>query len=247
MTDASLPLAHFAESDFSVGRVINRTASVFSRNFLPFCAVTALASLPTLLLFKGGAGVPTPRSAVLMLLGFALSIILNTLSQAIVLYGAFQDMRGRPVSLSESLRVGWSRFFPIIGVAISVTFLGMLASIFFIFPGVMLFTMWYVATPACVVESLGPRRSMKRSSQLTKGYRWRIFGMMLAMWIPAMMVGGTISGLTLALGATLGLVLNLAWSAIWGAFYAILGVVAYHDLRVAKEGVDTEQIAAVFD
>ena len=45
----------------------------------------------------------------------------------------------------------------------------------------------------------------------------------------------------------------LAWSCLWlwgalfGAFNAIMVVVTYHDLRVAKEGVDTDQIAAVFD
>jgi hypothetical protein len=31
------------------------------------------------------------------------------------------------------------------------------------------------------------------------------------------------------------------------AVYAITAVVAYHDLRVAKGGIDIEQIAAVFD
>ena len=41
--------------------------------------------------------------------------------------------------------------------------------------------------------------------------------------------------------------MSLVWSALWGAFYAILAVVTYHDLRVAKEGLDTDQIAAVFD
>jgi hypothetical protein len=46
---------------------------------------------------------------------------------------------------------------------------------------------------------------------------------------------------------TIGLIANLIWSALVGAFSAILGVVIYHDLRVAKEGVDTDQIAAVFD
>jgi hypothetical protein len=37
------------------------------------------------------------------------------------------------------------------------------------------------------------------------------------------------------------------WNALWGAFYATFAVVTYHDLRVAKEGVDTAQIAAVFE
>ena len=46
---------------------------------------------------------------------------------------------------------------------------------------------------------------------------------------------------------TIGLVGKLIWNALYGAFDAILVVVTYHDLRVAKEGVDTDHIAAVFE
>jgi hypothetical protein len=42
-------------------------------------------------------------------------------------------------------------------------------------------------------------------------------------------------------------IVRLVWTAVWTAFYAILVAVAYHDLRVAKEGVATDQIAAVFE
>ena len=43
------------------------------------------------------------------------------------------------------------------------------------------------------------------------------------------------------------LVGSLIWTAIGAAFSSVVIAVAYHDLRVAKEGVDIEQIAAVFD
>jgi hypothetical protein len=49
------------------------------------------------------------------------------------------------------------------------------------------------------------------------------------------------------MASTLGKVVNMVWSAVWTAFFAIVIVVTYHDLRVAKEGVDTDQIAAVFE
>jgi hypothetical protein len=42
MTDASMA-ARFAESDFRVGKVINRSVAVLSRNLLPFFAVTFVA------------------------------------------------------------------------------------------------------------------------------------------------------------------------------------------------------------
>jgi hypothetical protein len=45
----------------------------------------------------------------------------------------------------------------------------------------------------------------------------------------------------------LSILARLFWGALYGAFNAIAVVMAYHDLRVAKEGVDIEQIASVFD
>jgi hypothetical protein len=47
------------------------------------------------------------------------------------------------------------------------------------------------------------------------------------------------------LDSTLLLFAYVIWHALKDAFSAILGVVIYHDLRVAKEGADTDQIAAV--
>ena len=35
--------------------------------------------------------------------------------------------------------------------------------------------------------------------------------------------------------------------AIWNAVLAALAIATYHDLRVAKEGVDTAELAAVFE
>jgi hypothetical protein len=39
----------------------------------------------------------------------------------------------------------------------------------------------------------------------------------------------------------------LIWTAIVSAFYSVVVAVTYYGLRVAKEGIDIEQIASVFD
>jgi hypothetical protein len=123
-------------------------------------------------------------------------------------------------------------------------------------PVVMLFLMWSMGSPACVVERLGPFRSLGRSRELTKGHRWKILGLFLATVIPGVIIGAIVGGLMgviLVLGqvgsfGTAAIqIISLIWNAIWTAFFAIVIVVAYHDLRVAKEGVDTDQIAAVFE
>jgi hypothetical protein len=253
MTDTSLP-ARFAESDFRVGRVLNRTTSVLSRNFLTFFVVTAVAHLPSLLLTRnslvteGASTQAVVQGFVLLLVGLVLMIVLSTLSQAVVLYGAFQDMRGRQVSLSESLQVGLRRLLPIFGLAICMALLGMLAFIAFVIPAFIVFTRWFVATPVCVVEQAGPLQSMKRSAQLTKGHRWKVFGLMVLLIVISAIGGGIITtSFTTIGGPILAAIGDVLWNGVWGAFYAIAVVVTYHDLRVAKEGIDIDQIASVFD
>jgi hypothetical protein len=108
--------------------------------------------------------------------------------------------------------------------------------------------MWFVATPVCVVEKLGPLGSMGRSSRLTKGHRWKIFGLFLLLIIISVVVSQSVAVILVAIGGvTLALLGAIAWGGVWGAFYAISVVVTYHDLRAAKEGTDIDQIAAVFD
>jgi len=252
MTDASIP-APFAPSDFRVGGVLSRTSSVLSRHFLVFIVVTVVANLPLVLLAQGvtsmaGGEAPGQSAIIMLVVGFVLFFVLNILSQAVIVHAAFQAMRSRPISLGESIGVGLARFLPIIGLAFLSGFLIGLGILLLIVPGLILVTMWLVGTPACVVERLGPWASLKRSAALTKGHRWKVFGLLALLSIVNIIVSQLVE---LALAPFGNIVLSmlgtLIWSALWGAYYAIAVVVTYHDLRVAKEGVDIEQIASVFD
>jgi hypothetical protein len=91
--------------DFAVGRVLERTSAVLSRNFPTFFAVTAIASLPKYLLSQGAIPAPDDWVMALLLISFGvfLRVVLATMSQAIVLYGAFQDMRGRSFGIGQSV------------------------------------------------------------------------------------------------------------------------------------------------
>src|ERR1700736_1452720 len=103
MTDVSLPAGRFTEGDFRLGQVFSRAWSVFWGNFLTFVLVPGVANLPTLLIPQpepGTAANPL-QNVGLSLFGALLMIVLGTISQAIVLYGAFQVMRGRPLDLAD--------------------------------------------------------------------------------------------------------------------------------------------------
>jgi hypothetical protein len=294
VTEASLP-GHFVAGTFRIGPVLSRTASLFARNFVTYLVVTAIAALPPLLVAILVPASPASLANPFQNVGVGavtvfLTILLGVLSQAIVLYGALQDMSGRPVRLADCVTVGLRRFLPLIGLAICLggamvaymVFLVLaVAGLIQMIPqspvlvtlGVLLlfiplpifYLMWLVATPACVVERLGPFRSLGRSRALTKGHRWKLLGLLLAVLIPALIVAGVTGAVMASLGIGVNLligmffdltrsqstisaqIVRLVWTAVWTAFYAILVAVAYHDLRVAKEGVATDQIAAVFE
>lgn len=263
MTDASWGGAPPATSEFLVSNVLNRSIAIMMRNWLPFSLLAAVCQLPVLvlqLLFgdpnqlaEAARRGEQPDPALLLTsaglaLGFGLlAAFLAILQQAVILHGAFQDMRGRPVRLEESVRLAMGRLLPVFGLMV-VMGLGVgFACLLLLVPGLMLAVAWQVALPACVVERLGPIRSLSRSAQLTKGHRWKLFGLMLVVILIGALAGGTVAGAALTAGRVPGLVLRWLVNAVVGAYGAIVAIVAYHDLRVVKEGIDTDRIAAVFD
>jgi hypothetical protein len=271
------PMANIAESppavsgEFRIGQVFSQAAAVLSRNFLFFFVVTLVAALPRLLLS------PTPGTTAGAVgreaLGLFLSIVLNMVGQAMVVHAAFQDMRNRPVSIGETLQAALGRLLSIVGVgvcmAISLMAVAVVPaaaaglilyaarSLFYLVTigvgvgiglALLLLSMWLVAMPACVVERRRPLSSIGRSSKLTKGHRWKVFGMVLLLFGVGYLINAAIrAGLGLTGSFVLVTLGTLAWTGVWGAFYASMVIVTYHDLRVVKEGVDVHEIAAVFD
>jgi len=270
MARTSVAAAHFAEGDFRLGSVIRRSASTLSGHFLTFFIVSVVTHSPIILLARTLSTQPTVRlTTTLGVLGLLQVIVLGTLGEAVIAHAAFQDMQRRPVRLAESLNVALRRFLPIVGVAFVVVLLIRLVGgvafvmvlsvafvmglsiqpeyqlnvglILLIIPGLILYAMWFVAVPACVVERLGPWTSLRRSRDLTKGHRWKLCGLALLPIIPSL---GITFGLATAAGPVVGPIIGWFCTGIWAAFAAVVGAVTYHDLRVNK---DIDQITDVFD
>jgi uncharacterized membrane protein len=257
MTNAAMATG----GEFRIGPIFGRAWSVYMSNFVKFSVIALVIALPQLLTGDShdAAASASVESSAWKLVAFIIGMILNTIGQAVILYGAFQVMRGRVMMLGEAARRGLSRFWSIIGLAILATLGIIVGTLLFIVPGIMLAIRWSVALPACVVENMGPLAAMRRSAQLTKGHRWKIFGVfiliLIIVVIVAMVVFGVVAAVVGAITlATEGIaavvlagLLGLIGAAIYTAYLNIVLVMLYHDLRVAKEGVDTDQIAAVFD
>jgi hypothetical protein len=185
--------------------------------------------------------------------------LLDLILAGAVVYGVFQQLRGKAAPLTDCVRVGVARLLPVLGVALAVAVLVGLGSLALYIPGLLLTLMLWVAVPVAVVERQGVMGSLKRSNYLTSGEKGTIFLILLvlgSMHLAAFLLGGlamvgtgrgfmdvftddTEPGLARALVPLL-LVVPL------GALSAVAAAVGYHDLRIAKEGVATEDLVSVF-
>jgi hypothetical protein len=250
MTQTSVAETSANTGDFRIGAVISRSRSMLWRHFPIFLFVGVIASSPILLMMSTQAADPLDEEFLSDLLWVVLVLILlmvfSTIGQAVIIHAAFQGMRRRPVRLVESLNVALRSFWSLIGLAFA-SLLIVLGLVLLIVPGLFLSTLWFVVLPACLVEQRGPWTSLRRSQELTNGHRWKVFG------LSAMILIGTIGGSLIESWATavtspvVGVVADLLWTAIWTAFTATTAIATYHELRLAKEGTDVEQIAVVFD
>jgi hypothetical protein len=154
---------------FRVGVVLSKTFSVFGSRFASFLLLAFIPLIPLLAVMLLTLAGPPTGAAALGGLGGILYFLLGIVAQATALYGAFQQMGGRPFSIAQSLGAGFARALPVLGVALLSGLFAGLASILLVVPGIIVFCMLYVAVPACVIEKLGVMASLDRSANLTKG------------------------------------------------------------------------------
>jgi hypothetical protein len=278
----------YFSAEFRIGRVLSQASSVVARNFIKFVLVGSTASLPGLLISMIPIKLPaaTSQNGGMRIWSALLVIVLSSLVQSTLVHAAAQVMRGQSVNIAESMRAGLRRFFPVIGIwfaafAAALTLgvglvviveratpalpnlSGLIAVITTI--GVLvlicaLYVSWVAAVPACVIEQLGPWRSLRRSRELTKGHRWRLFGLLLLVLIVFILFSGILgtvlaavtgaaifSSSALLFGAKGAQAVNLILSGVWSACFAAIMAVTHHDLRTAKEGVSAERILPIFE
>jgi hypothetical protein len=238
----------FLDAEFRLGVVISKSVSVFLQNIFGFTCIAGTAGLPVVALAAARMYGDPLNKWTYVLIGMPPTLFLMALTTAIILHAAFQHMRGRPVRLVESISCGLSGSLVLLGVMLLYGLGVMLGFLVLIVPGVMLMAMWYVAVPACVVEKTSPEQSLRRSSVLTKGFRWKIL-VLLVLYYALHVGGGELLASTLTVSSSfwVRLAAEVGWQGFSGGFSSVLIAVSYYYLRVAKEGVDVEQIAAVFD
>src|SRR5262249_34087585 len=115
-------------------------------------------------------------------------------------------------------------------------------------PGILVGLAYWLYVPAIVVEKKSIGDSLSRSAQLTKGRRWTAFGLWLVFTIASQVVTNVLDNVARGAGGGEWVwVVEYVWQAAATAFSAVMIAVSYYYLRVDKEGVAIDEIAAVFD
>ena len=245
---------------FDMGRTVSQTFGVIGRNFASILILSLLLQvigigLSYVIRFGVVGYTPQMQVGITSVASAIINVVLRSVLLGSVTFIAVNDLSDSRVPFSAALAVGFRTLLPLIGLSLILGLGVGLASILIVVPGIMLFLRWLVAVPVRVIEGSGIGNALSRSAQLTKGYRWALFGLALGYGVLAGLVvygvalvdgGFLLSAAARAHGDPTAILLEVVSSAVLSAI-STSGIAAiYAELRRVKEGASMEQLAAVF-
>jgi hypothetical protein len=247
-----------------IGRVFQRGFDAMRRNAAPFLVAGLVLSGVPAFLSEYAAGGAEGADFPILLLG----ILTGNLLQAALVRSTIRDLGHRPADIGGSLRHAMRLILPMIGLTLVVwgalfvlggvllglyavggVLLATLAGLGLLAPAIMVYIMWILAVPVLVEERAGVFRSLSRSADLTRGSRWRIFGILIVVaigWIVLSLVFRLFE--TDPASGTLGsALLNAVSTVALALLTAAMTASLYVEVRTVREGATGDSLAAIFD
>lgn len=243
--------------------MMDEAIELYKRNFVLFFGMSTAATL------LGVATSNILRGTAWYLWGVVFAVTLQPIYYGIAtLAAADLYFDAPPVSTGYFRRVLSRRLFPRLWATCVLTYLVSQGPLILISLdrsgtlGVLGFfaLLWFILAelglaltiPACIMESLGARRALRRSSALMKGSKMKLIVLWMCYGVALAVVALTLWALQWAVrSAGLVSLSATAWrSAVFGASGAITTplllislVIFYYDIRVRKEGYDMQLMA----
>jgi hypothetical protein len=184
----------------SVGEILDRTFSLYRRNFLLFIGISAIpqllvlamqlaqialmparkvvAPLPTTEFQGSSAGFVIAGVAgaiLLVIVGVIVYFVAYLFSQGGTVYAVSELYLGRTTTIGQSLSRMRGELWSLFGVVFLNGLVTGLCFLLLIIPGIYMACRLCVCIPAALLENLGPRESLERSFGLTKENAGRAF------------------------------------------------------------------------
>ncbi len=240
----------------SVGEILDVSFQLYRRHFAALAMVALVCSgLPVLLSLFIEASGGMLQHLWLTLAYYGIFVVLSAIATAATVFIVSESYLGRPLSAAEALSRAAPLLWRVITCSVLTGLLVMVGFLLFVIPGIVLVCGVILAFPVLVLEpGTTASGALSRSWALTRGSRWRIFGMLvtlfLLLYIPivaltalaALVLPDAAPGAAMT-GGIVGLVLaGVLQLFLYPLFYCVL-TVSYYDLRVRKEGFDLEVLA----
>lgn len=190
-------MAEFELRPLSLGEILDRTFTLYRRNFVLFLGITAIPQLlvlglnlaqtmmtkPTIALtspraehFQGGASVALVAFGILGgIVAIFVYVIAYLFAQGGTIYAVSDIYLGRPTTIGASLKKMWGQLMNLFGVTLLNGLAIAGAALFLIIPGIYVACRLLTCVPAALLEDLGARESLSRSWELTKDNAGRSF------------------------------------------------------------------------
>lgn len=254
VTVGSLVTRSFSAWWANVGRFVGLTLIAY----VPIAVAGGIAAVSATAQAAGGAGGPDAAAAAVLTMiplfavGGLATFVLAIAQFGGITFGTIQHLAGRRPTFGQMMGAGFRRLGPLFLAGLAATILIYLGLFLLIVPGILLALALSVVIPVIMGEApQGVGAAFRRSFTLTKGSRGAIFGALVVLMLAtvgASLVGNLVAAAGAAVpalafvGALLSMVVQVAMTPL----SIVLCAVAYHDLRLAKEGIDTSQLAQVF-
>ena len=243
-------MATYQLRPMSTGEILDGAIILLRRHFALVLSITILCEgIPTAMDvymdLTGGAS----QNPGLSLLDRLLTLVGNVLVTGATVRVVSEAYLGRTPLFGDAMRFAGDRFGTIFGANLMSGILTVLATLAFIIPGIVVACGYSVAAEAAALESGSSGEAIKRSWDLTKGFKWKALGLgvvsiglILVLYLGAGVVGGLLSGVMGGLDAVLAVFGACASLIIYPVITCVF-TLFYYDLRVRKEGFDLEMLS----
>ena len=241
----------------NIGNITTHSFWLFGQYFLTFIFLAVLLHIPFALLTWSLAAPAEVGSANELSVDWGPVIVIAVivliegyLLQAIITVCVVRHLQQAPVTLGDAISVSLAAFVRIFLVSLLVTILMMLGFMLLVIPGIIIAIVLIVAMPVTIVEGLPVIDSLRRSRALTEGNRWRLFWILLVMFVILVIYSTVVTIIGEAAGLPETGLAPLLFEFLFlpaNVLMSIAIAVSYHHLRIAKDGVDIKQLSAVFE
>lgn len=251
-----------SDRTFSIGRTFSRAFGVMGHNpQVAFGATLLLSVLPSTLFtyFVAQLNIDlrdrnTMAGAIgTAILAFGVGMFLRALVQGCLVRATIADSEGRRAGFAECLGIAASRALPLIAVSFLFFVAFAIGMVLLLVPGIMFAIVYAVVAPVAVEERVGVFEAFGRASDLTRGARWRIFGLallvLILIWLFEAVAG--VTGIALLQNGTdpfslPTLLFNGFTAMLVSTFTSAVQTALYVELRDWKDGPQTSKLTEIF-